>query len=283
MTQMANETNIHWTDSTVNPTTGCDGCELWPADPEARTCYAGLLHERKGATNIGFAPRFDIVTPFPGRMAEAARWSSLRGRVRNDGPWKNGLPRMIFVSNLSDALSASVSFEYLFTEIIGEVGSVHGQRHIWQWLTKRPKRMAEFARWLERYEVPWPPNLWAGTSITTAGTISRVTELLDVPAAVRFLSVEPQLEDIDLDGRLDGIHWIIQGGESGARARRFDLEWADRMLGQCRDADVPYFLKQLGKVPFENDEPFPIRHSHGSDWDEWPERLRVREFPQIGL
>jgi len=277
--KMANDTGIHWTDDTVNPTTGCDGCELWT--PTNRVCYAGILHEQKGATNIGFSPVFNILQPHPGRMAEAAARPGLRGRVRDDGPWKNGLPRLIFISSNSDSLSTDISFDYLYAEIITHVTSPQGRRHVWQWLTKRPKRMAEFARWLEGLGVTWPPNLWAGTSVTTTDTLSRVTQLLEVPAAVRFLSVEPQLEDLDMSRHLDGIHWVIQGGGSGTGATRFDVEWADRMRGQCQEAGVPYFLKQLGSVAFENGERLRLRHPHGSDWSEWAERLKVREFPDV--
>jgi protein gp37 len=274
---MSKTTPIQWTDSTCNPTMGCDGCELWGGD--RHTCYAGVQHEFRGDSNPGFSPKFEILTFHPGRMAKAAAWPSLLGRVRNDGPWKNGLPRMIFVSDMSDSLSRDVRFEFLLKEVIDNVSSVHGQRHIWQWLTKQPKRMAEFARWLEDLGVPWPANLWAGTSITRTTTLSRVALLLEVPAAVRFLSVEPQLEDIDLSEHLDDIQWIIQGGESGVDPRPFHVEWADRMREQCQDAGVAYFLKQLGSVAFEGGEPYPMRHAHGGDWDEWPERLRVREFP----
>jgi len=284
---MSKTTLIQWCDSSVNPTMGCDGCELW--NNQRRSCYAGRQHVIRGGSNPGFSPRFDIVTRFRGRMAKAARWSDLRGRVRDDGPWKDRQPRMIFVSDMSDALSEAVSFGYLLTEVIDVVGSAHGRRHNWPWLTKRPKRMAEFARWLEELGVPWPPNLWAGTSITTAGTLGRVKQLLEVPASVRFLSVEPQIEDIDLADHLDGIHWVIQGGESGKSKdedkvpRRFDVEWADRMREQCGEAGVPYFLKQLGSVAFENGERLDLRHGHGGDWNEWHERLRVREFPAIEM
>lgn len=143
--------------------------------------------------------------------------------------------------------------------------------------------MAEFARWLKDLGVPWPANLWAGTSVTTSPTRSRIADLVEVSAAVRFLSVEPQIEDIDLAGRLDGIHWVIQGGESGTGSRRFDVEWADRMREQCKGAGVAYFLKQLGSVAFEIGQPYPMRHPHGGDWTEWYERLRVREFPAIEM
>jgi protein gp37 len=276
---MGISTPIQWTDSTCNPTMGCDGCELWGG--QRHSCYAGIQHGFRGASNPGFSPRFEILTYHRGRMVTAAGWPCLRGRVRDDGPWKDGLPRMIFVSDMSDALSKDVPFEYLLTEVIDVVGSEMGQRHIWQWLTKRPGRMAEFATWLEKLGVSWPANLWAGTSITTSLTQSRIAELVKVPATVRFLSVEPQIEDIDLEGRLDGIHWLIQGGESGQGARRFDVEWADRLRQQCQDAGVAYFMKQLGAAAFENGEPHDLRHGHGGDWSEWHERLRVREFPVI--
>jgi protein gp37 len=276
---MAKNTAIQWCDGTVNPTMGCDGCELWSADN--KTCYAGKLHEDKGQFNIGFSPRFEVLTYHRGRVAKAARWSDLRGCDRPTKPWLNGMPRTIFVSDMSDSLSKDVPFEYLWTEVVDNVSSVAGRRHVWMWLTKRPERMAEFARWLDDLGVPWPENLWAGTSITTAKSLSRIRSLVRVPARVRFLSVEPQLEDIDLGERLEGIHWVIQGGESGSEARRFDLEWADRMREQCRATGVAYFLKQLGNDPYENGEPIRVKGRHGGDWDQWPhERFRVREFPE---
>ena len=278
---MAETTPIQWCDGTVNPTMGCDGCELW--NEQRRSCYAGREHLRKGAINRGYSPRFETLTVHAGRTAEAACDSSLLGENRLDKPWLNGLPRMIFVSDMSDALSKSVPFSYLRREIVDVAVSRNGRRHLWLWLTKRPGRMAKFARYLEGLDVPWPRNLWAGTSITTQDTLSRAKQLLEVPADVRFLSVEPQDEDIDLDGQLEGIHWVIQGGESGPEARRFDLEWADRMREQCRSAGVPYFLKQLGKERYENGARIKLLDSHGGDWSEWPERLKVREVPKTDV
>jgi protein gp37 len=191
------------------------------------------------------------------------------------------------VSDMSDALSEGVTFKYLKDEVIDVVGSELGQRHVWQWLTKRPKRMAEFAVWLEEQGVSWPPNLWVGTSLTTEGTRSRINDLVRVPADVRFLSVEPQIEDMDLAGHLNEIHWVIQGGESGKsnkpseKPRPFHVEWADRIRRQCRQAEVPYFLKQLGAVAYEKGNRLKLKDSHGGDWSEWDDRLKVREFPAI--
>lgn len=263
---------------------GCDGCEIW--SPNRKTCYAGILHNGKNnkggkaKTNLGFSPDFTTLTTHRGRMKEAAEWPGLKGHRRYRKEWKNGLPRMIFVSDMSDALSLDIPFSYLLTEIIDVVGSKNGQRHIWQWLTKRPDRMSKFACWLDNLEIEWPPNLWIGTSITLSNTMWRIADLIQVPAAIRFLSIEPQIDDIDLAGHLDGIHWVIQGGESGAGAREFKLEWADSVRMQCHRDDVAYFLKQLGANATYKGQPVSCMDSHGGDWHEWPHWLgRYREFP----
>ena len=169
---MSQNTDIQWCDSTVNPTMGCDGCELWNGD--TRVCYAGALHGRF-AGRKGWAPRFEEVTLFPGRIAEAARWSDLTGKPRHEKPWLDGYPRLIFVSDMSDALSSTVLFQYLRDEIIVNVTSDPGVRHIWLWLTKRPRRMAEFSCWLAQRGIDWPGNLWTGTSITTQATAGSST------------------------------------------------------------------------------------------------------------
>lgn len=273
---MSQHTTIEWCDSTVNPTMGCDGCELWSATN--RTCYAGQMTARY-AGKKGFPKSFDVIEQFPGRMAKAAAWGDLAGTDRADKPWLNGMPRVIFISDMSDALSAAIPFEYLKHEIIENVASKAGKRHIWMWLTKRPSRMAEFARWLGS----WPANLWAGTSLTTDGNLSRVGQLLGVPAKVRFLSCEPLLGPLNLQkactavcpnkgqchsqgndriiqdsesggiwvecacSRLNGIHLVIAGGESGKGARPCHPDWARLLRDQCQAAGVSFFWKQWGE------------------------------------
>lgn len=278
---MSRTTKIQWCDGTVNPTMGCDGCELWNKD--RKTCYAGLMHTHYGASNSGYAPTFEDVTLFPGRMAEAARWSDLTDCQRADKPWLGGLPRLIFVSDMSDALSKIVTFDYLLTEVIGNVTSEVGRRHQWLWLTKRPDRMAKFSEWLTSRGLSWPVNLWAGTSVTTEATTSRIHHLLKVgdEQTIRFLSVEPQIEVIDLGATLPELSWIIQGGESGSQARPFDLDWAVTMLAACRKHCVPYFLKQLGSRVVKGGEKLSLGKGHAGDWAEWPSELRVRRFPEI--
>jgi protein gp37 len=276
---MSIKTKIQWCDSTVNPTMGCDGCELW--DLPRRSCYAGTLHTRFGGVTPGYAPTFEEVTLFPGRTAEASRWADLTGTTRTDKPWLNGLPRLIFVSDMSDSLSASVSFEYLVEEVVNLVSEGPGRRHHWLWLTKRARRMASFSSWLAERGIEWPDNLWAGTSITTRRSTVRINNLLRVgtPRTIRFLSVEPQVEPIDLRHWLAGLNWVIQGGESGRRARPFDLEWARELIGQCEEHKVPYFLKQLGSHVVEASKRLDFSDGHASDWLKWPDAIKIRKMP----
>ena len=211
---MGYETKGQWWDSSVNPTMGCDGCELW--NDKEKTCYAGTLHLRFGGLK-GWANTFEEVTKFPGRMKKAAAWDDLYGKKRKEKHWYDGLPRIIFISDMSDALSKSIDFDYLKTEIIDNVSSEAGMRHIWMWLTKVPQRMVQFCTWLQTKGQEWPINLWPGTSITTQGTTSRVDHLLLVghEDTTRFVSLEPQRGPVDLDKYLkDQIHMVIQGGES---------------------------------------------------------------------
>ncbi len=250
-------------------------------------CYAGILTMRWGGRSAqdisvkerGYPPVFEKTTKFPGRMAKTARAANLHGTDRPDKPWLNGCARLIFVSDMGDALSKEIDFDYLKTEIIDVVKSEKGSRHIWLWLTKRPARMAEFSDWLKsHHDQPWPDNLVAMASVTNKATRTRINELRRVPAKLRGLSVEPLVEPVELN--LTEIDWLIVGGESGDYARDFDLEWARSLRDQCRSAGTAFFVKQLGASAIEDGFPHDLVDSHGSDWDEWPEDLRIREVPQ---
>jgi len=277
---MSEHTNINYVDSTANPTMGCSGCELW--NQGRKTCYAGVQHARYGGVRNGYSPRFEQITYWPGRMAAAAKWPDLLGRRRPEKPWLGGLPRLVFIGNMGDTLCDAVPFPYLRMEIVGNVSSRAGRRHQWLWLTKRPARMAEFSRWLRERDYPWPPNLWAGTTVTTMETTSRIDDLLRVgdEDTLRYVSVEPQWEAIDLRPWLPRLNWIILGGESGdGQAKNFDIAWAAQMLGHCREADVPLFIKQIGRYAFDGEQRLDLGDSHGADWTAWPECVRVREMP----
>ena len=284
---MGKHTSIQWCDGTVNCTSGCGGCELW-VPGKGGSCYAGAIHTRFSPSKAYPGP-FERISLHPGRMAQAARWGDLTGKPRPDKPWLDGMPRMIFVSDMSDALSKDVPFEYLFDEVILNAVSPHGRRHLWLWLTKLPHRMAEFAAWLRELAIDWPENLWAGTSITSMKTIGRPSSIVNVPAAVRFLSVEPMWGHVDL-GAMIGIHWVICGGESYQNRKgyhHFNLDWARSLRDQCEANGVPFFMKQMGSLwIMEFDPPDkPVigrwKDSHGGDWDEWPEDLRVRRMPRV--
>lgn len=248
-------------------------------------CYAGILHTRHGSdeskpekkTSPGYATKFEIVKLFPGRMGSASHWSDLRGHPRPEKPWMDGLPRLIFISDMGDSFCTTVPFEYLRSEVIDTVDSESGRQHIWLWLTKRPRRMAEFSQWLHQQGVLWPDHLVAMTTVTSTKTLNRVEQLRQVDCKIRGLSVEPLWNQVDLP--LEGIDWCIVGGESGTYAQRFDIAWAKDIVNQCRQAGASPFLKQLGAKPMDNGRHVKLRDSHGSDWSEWPDDLRVREFP----
>lgn len=149
-----------------------------------------------------------------------------------------------------------------------------------QILTKRHGRIASHLPpdWGDGWD-----NVWLGVSVENQEWMRRADVLRKVPAKTRFLSIEPQIGPIDLRGRLEGIHWVIVGGESGGKeARPFDIAWARDIIAACAEANVACFIKQLGRHPFGFDTPaqsVAIRDTHAGNWDEWPADLRVREFP----
>jgi len=305
---MSKETIIQWCDSTVNPTMGCDGCELW--NGIVKKCYAGKITERYGGHSSGYPPTFDEVTMFPGRMAVAAKWSDLRGVERKDKPWiPKDYPRLVFISDMSDAMSRAVSFDYLKSEIIDVVAR---WPHIGLWLTKQPKRMAEFSKWLKDQGVNWPDNLWPGTSVTSPSKIHRIRELQFVgePWTKRFVSFEPLLGRADFSALRRQlwevehtefgkdaspshlIQWVILGGESGDEPGSCDLTGMEDLLNMLREADVSVFVKQLGAKPYIEGptglgqpdvyiHPVKLQDKKGGDWLEWPSQFRVREFPSL--
>lgn len=244
---------------------------------KACKCYAGLLGAMR-AGHAGYADRFEQPKNFPGRMAKAARWAPPSAAEIAEKPWLTGAPRMIFISDMGDALSQDVAFEFLKKEIIESVNSIEGSRHLWLWLTKRPTRMAEFGQWLGAQGISWPDNLVAMTTVTSHATRRRVDELRKVPAKFKGLSCEPIYSALDLD--LTGIDWLIADGGSDIFAEPFHVEWALQLRDRCRQAGTAFFLKQLGRNPFFNGQRLSLTDGHGGDWDKWPEPAwRVREIP----
>jgi protein gp37 len=134
-------------------------------------------------------------------------------------------------------------------------------RHTYQVLTKRSKRLASLSE-----RLPWPPNVWMGVSVESQPYAFRADHLRSVPAAIRFLSVEPLLGPVTL--ALDGLHWVIVGGESGHHARPLDPRWVEAIRDQCVEAGVAFFFKQWGgRTPKANG-----RSLNGRTWDDKPGR-----------
>jgi protein gp37 len=243
------DTTIEWAEKVWNPLRGCtrvsEGC---------RNCYA----ERRAAVRLSGPGQ-----PYHGlaRMTPSGpRWTGqiqlLPEKLTEPLHWRT--PRRIFVNSMSDLFHEAVPASF-----IREVFAVMGQAswHVFQVLTKRGHRLAELAP-----DLPWPPNVWQGVSIEDVTVLDRVADLQTVPARVRWLSVEPLLGPIPALP-LDGIHWVVCGGESGPGYRAVDPHWVRSIRDQCRAAGVPFFFKQWGgPTPKSGD-----RLLDGLVWDQYPE------------
>jgi protein gp37 len=240
-------------------------------------CYAGLLGTMR-ASHAGHARQFEQPKLFPGRMAEAAQWGAPTPQERAVKPWLLNTPRLVFISDMGDALSKNASFDYLKQEIVDAVVSGPGRSHLWLWLSKRPARMAEFGRWLNFQGLKWPDNLVAMTTVTSPASAGRVGELRKVPSLLKGLSCEPLFAPLDLN--LTAIDWLIIGGGSDVLAEPFQVEWAMSLRQQCREANTAFFLKQLGKHPQFQGTSLKLEDPHGGDWSQWPAAWRTREIPK---
>jgi protein gp37 len=188
---------------------------------------------------------------------------------------------------MSDLFHEDVSDDFI-REVFTVMEKAHW--HTFQVLTKRPERMKEFM--LDWAELPddapeqygTAPNIWLGVSVEDqANADKRIPILLQTPSAVRFLSCEPLLGPVDLTNAFHTrplLNWIIVGGESGKQARPFNINWARDIMRQCKDAAVPCFVKQLGAQAVDNHSiDMGLRDSHGGDMNEWPDDLKVRQWP----
>lgn len=356
-------TRIEWTDETWNPVVGCsrvsEGC---------RHCYAETMASRLQSMRL---PEYEGIAK---RVGGEARWTGvvrcLPERLEEPLKWRK--PRLVFVNSMSDLFHEEVPFGFI-AAVFGVMAAC--PQHTFQILTKRPERAEN---WVDSMSLPdlamiretlrlmggeapepkaisnakwqWPlPNVWIGVSVEDQITADeRIPRLLQLPAAIRFVSYEPALGLVDpwpwLMGAVvpnpglcascdqshgfdrdpsyggvsktcsagsgggysrqcdhfarrapsGGLDWMIVGGESGANARPFDISWARSVVGQCKAAGVPVFVKQLGSRPYDlgGDHPCPdgkppvgcyldLLDRKGGDLSEWPEDLRVRELPPL--
>ncbi len=234
---MAQDSAIEWTEATWNPVTGCT-----KISPGCKFCYADRMAKRLQAMGQERYRNGFRLTLQPDALDAPLHWKR---------------PRVIFVNSMSDLFHADVPLEY-----IQQCFSVmqEAEQHTFQILTKRADRVAELAAAL-----PWPDNVWMGTSVENADYIWRIHELVKVPARVRFLSVEPLLGPIPRLP-LKGIHWVIVGGESGPGARPMSEEWVVQILDRCRKSGIPFFFKQWGGVNKKRTG----RILRGRTWDQMP-------------
>ncbi|MFI5726794.1 DUF5131 family protein [Streptomyces cyaneofuscatus] len=243
---MSDRSSIEWTEATWNPTTGCDrvsfGCD---------NCYALALAKRLKAMGAAkyqndgdprtSGPGFDV-TLHPDSLDIPYGWKA---------------PRVVFVNSMSDLFHARVPLDF-----VRQVFKVMADtpQHTYQVLTKRARRLRQIAPKLD-----WPANLWMGVSVESEAELPRIDDLRQVPAAVRFLSCEPLLGPLPGLG-LDGIHWVIAGGESGPNHRMLDEAWVTQIRDTCQKADVAFFFKQWGgRTPKAGG-----RLLEGRTWDQMP-------------
>lgn len=223
---MGSKSKIEWTDSTWNPITGCT-----KVSPGCLNCYA-----ERYAKRFSKEP-FSEVHTHPEKLGQPAAWKK---------------PRKIFVCSMSDIFHEKVDFDF-----IGDIWDemICKPRHTFLVLTKRPERMLDFWKWYDYDDAV--NNIWIGvTAENQKMADERIPILLKMPAAVKFLSVEPMLEKIDIaqylwakDARdygkdTPGLDWVICGAESGQEARPFEMDWAHYLKSQCLLAGIPFFFKQ---------------------------------------
>jgi protein gp37 len=246
---MGLRSSIEWTESTWNPVTGCT-----KVSPGCKNCYAERMAVRLRAMGQpNYADGFRLT------LHEHVLEMPIR--------WKK--PQVIFVNSMSDLFHQRVPVGFI-ERVFAVMAEAHW--HTFQVLTKRSKRLADMSDLL-----PWRENIWMGVSVETESYQERIDDLRRTGAAVKFLSLEPLLGPLRaLD--LDGIDWVIVGGESGPRARPMDPAWVREIRDQCTETGVPFFFKQWGGVQKSKNG----RELDGRTWDEMPREPLVERPAATG-
>lgn len=291
---MGEVTGIAWTDSTFNAWIGCS-----EVSPACDNCYARTGSARLGAQHglkLWDGDRYFTNEKY---WREPLRWNAKAA--------KGGRRHRVFCSSFSDVFDGHWQIgKRTLDEKRAQLWKLIEQTpHLdWLLLTKRPENMLAMTR--SAWPGAWPRNVWAGTTCENQEWADvRIPLLMRVPSVVRFVSYEPALGPIDFEHvvnrvppagirfsydafrgagpDLRGVNWVIVGGESGPKARPFDLGWARSTIAQCAKSGVACFVKQLGARPFLGKTPtlLEIRSRAGSDPAEWPEDLRVQQFPTV--
>jgi len=231
------QSSIEWTEATWNPLTGCT-----KISPGCKFCYAERMARRlQGMNQPRYANGFELT------LHEDVLELPLS--------WKK--PQRVFVNSMSDMFHTDVPLWFIHRAF--DVMR-RASWHQFQVLTKRSDRLLELSP-----SIAWPANVWMGVSVERQDYVSRIEDLRDTGAAVKFLSLEPLLGPLR-DVHLAGIDWVIVGGESGPGARPMDEQWVLDIRTQCRSAGVPFFFKQWGGFNKKKSG----RLLEGRTWDEWP-------------
>jgi protein gp37 len=288
-------TKIAWTDEVWNPTVGCA-----PVSEGCRNCYAARMAHR------------GMTAEHRGLTTATQRWNGLVRLLpeRLDQPFHWRKPRRIFVDSMSDLFHPDVPESFLIHAFMNMDIAAKKHGHVFQVLTKRAKRMRAFMCRYHDSPMVDNPRIWLGISAENQKTADeRIRELVRTPCSMRFLSLEPLLGEIDLPrflgdrNSMDGcdatgraISWVIVGGESGPDARKCQVGWVRDLVQQCRWAEVPVFVKQLGSVvSWHGSEPeewprtaklspgyrIKLSDRKGAVLEDWPEDLRVQQFPEV--
>lgn len=244
---MSEHSEIEWTNATWNPVRGCT-----TVSPGCDHCYAETFAERfRGVPGHPYEQGFDLRL-VPEKLNDPLRWKR---------------PQMVFVNSMSDLFHKEVPDDYV--EAVCRTME-RANWHTYQVLTKRSSRMRNMLQARLNFAAKLP-NVWWGVSVEDrAHGLPRVDHLRQAPAAVRFLSIEPLLEDIG-EINLNGIHWVIVGGESGPGARPMQKEWVISIRDQCDKASIPFFFKQWGGVRKSRTG----RELDGKTYDAFPNRLEL--------
>ena len=238
---MSTHSSIEWTDVTWNPVTGCTkishGC---------KHCYAERMAKRLREMGVNKYRDGFSVNVHESTLSDPLKWKQ---------------PRFVFVNSMSDLFHKSVPAEFI--EKVFDVMD-RAPQHRFQVLTKRPSRVAQMEGRLN-----WAPNVWLGVSIESERWMGRLATLKGTTAHVKFLSLEPLLGPLP-NMELDGIDWVIVGGESGPGARPMEADWVRDIRDQCESNDVPFFFKQWGGV-------FKKKTGRTLDNREWNQMPRVMQ------
>lgn len=234
---MAEHSGIEWTESTWNPLTGCT-----KVSPGCKNCYAERMSKRlKAMGQINYANGFKLTVH--------------QSVIEKPLDWKK--PQTIFVNSMSDLFHKDVPLDFIL-----KVFNVmrEARWHQFQVLTKRAERLEELNK-----DIEWPENVWMGVSVENNDYKNRITHLQNTNAKVKFLSLEPLLGPLS-NLNLDGINWVIVGGESGPGARPITQAWVTEIRDQCLTAKVPFFFKQWGGFQKKK----AGRLLEGRTWDQMP-------------